>query len=1071
MNKIVFDLIAKAKRVEAKHLDLGNCGIIGILPAEVCELEHLETLILSSEWWDVEDNEMKQSANSSEPNAITALPSNFGNLHNLKTLILRGPEFNHMDLSNVDVLQKLPQLEYLDLGWTSIRSLEFLHRNMVLRRLVLSASKVSDISRLENLSKLEYLNIFSSKVKDLSPLRTLVHLEELYFSNTNVNDLSPLESLINLTHLNISRTKILSIAPLSRLNKLTSLKLSNTLIDDLEPLRQVKMLETLWINSTQIKNIEPIGLHEYIHDLKMNDTHVTSLLPIRKMLERKDEPLFVNDLFRANNRLVIDNCPLTNPPYEIAIQGNEAILRYWQRQDEEISNRIEKATNWHCKLVVVGNGGVGKSTLLGYLKHGGGAPETKQTEWMEIAEWVPEHEFPSKTTEQQELPAEFGQARVQVFDFGGQEYYHDTHHLFFSTNTAYLVLWNAEKNRLGKDGERDGESSATSSIHYPLEYWLDAIRHLNGISAVHPEEEIGFIQVEEEDEMTGEEYALTMRHAVRSIYEPYLEAVNGVPALVVQTYIDQSGIHFLDQASLTQSFPWIMDFESVSLNPQKPMRLEILKAKLLELIGKIPILGAAYSTTYAWVRDAVQGYPEQATMSVSEFQRWVNETLDRHPQAHGRKMDKLHFDAPEIMDLIGYLGSLGNLLHFREDASDDRVFLRPDLVKAMILELLRKMSHKRGFFTEQEAAMALEGLSSPHQLQEVLALLQAFKMAFQIGPLKDGLWAAPLYLPEEAPAGIELLLQVFERPLRRISFRYFIHKSVVLEFFQQHVQEIKSQPHEDDGKSYLVWRNGMVLQTPDSKELVLVRFFIGESEPEYDNRRGEPRPAHIDVFSFGVPPQGKAPAESVIERLRAITKAWRVDEEVTVDGRHFVPIAKLEAASAKRETHFSHGGQTHALEEFAAFVEIPWDRIFVSYAEEDEAFCKAFEKHIWPLQQRDKLIIWSKGQLKAGMQTDEVQQRELENANIIVLLVSADYFYNRDIWNVELKTALARSERGECKLAVVVVQACDWKATELAKIHHLNHGREVGDPGAAQAWVDVVEALRGILKTGKERRV
>ncbi len=70
---------------------------------------------------------------------------------------------------------------------------------------------------------------------------------------------------------------------------------------------------------------------------------------------------------------------------------------------------------------------------------------------------------------------------------------------------------------------------------------------------------------------------------------------------------------------------------------------------------------------------------------------------------------------------------------------------------------------------------------------------------------------------------------------------------------------------------------------------------------------------------------------------------------------------------------------------------------------------------------------------------------------------------------MELKTALARAERGECKLAVVVVRACDWKATRLAGIHHLNHDRVVADPGADQAWVDVVEALRGILKTGKER--
>ncbi len=998
MSEKALELIHKAKAKGSKVLDLGNCGIKGPLPDEICELDALEELYLGSDWFDTEPslwihhNENRQRSSKEKLNQIEDFPARIGKLKNLRVLNCQN--------AYMKSAQHLDQL-------TNLKSLSF------------STGTFLRLPRLDQLTNLELFEVYGYEdFWDLSPISSCTNLVRINVRHTAVSNLKPLVWLEKLESLDLTGTEVVDVSPLATLPKLRYLNMSLTPIVSLEPLRN-RMLEGLVIELSECRQ-------------------------------------------------------LTNPPYEIAQQGNESILRYWERENQEASAAIQKTTNWHCKLVIVGNGGVGKSTLLGYLNHGGDAPETKRTEWMEVAEWVPEHEFPSKKTEQQDSRAEFGQARVQVFDFGGQEYYHDTHHLFFSTNAAYLVLWNFEKNRIGRDGEYEGEkvSGSGSGFHYPLEYWLDAIRHLNGVTVSELQIETWLSELDEAER--GDQYGDLIASSVTNrmeIFEYFDRQVAKIPSLVVQTHIDRMGINFLDQLSLWREFPWIMDFESVSLNPQKPMRLEILKAKLLELIGKIPILGADFSTTYAWVRDAVQDFPEQAIMSVTAFREWVNETLDKHPQAQGRKMDNLHFGAAEIRDLIGYLGSLGCLLHFRDGVLDDRVFLRPDLLKAMILELLRKMSRKRGFFTEEEAAAALEGLSSTHQLKDVLALLQAFKMAFQIGPVENGLWVAPLYLPEEAPEGINLLLQVFDRPLRRISFKHFIHKSVVLEFFQQHVREIKSQSQDEDGKSYLVWRNGMVLQTPDSKELVLVRFFIGESDRYDGGKQDETRPAHIDIFSFASPPLGKAPAEGVIDRLRKITKAWRVEEEVTTDGHHFVPLAKLTAASAKRDTHFIHVGKTFALEDFAAFVEIPWDRIFVSYAEEDEAFCKAFEKHIWPLQQRDKLIIWSKGQLKAGMQTDEVQQQEMQKANIIVLLVSADYFYDRDIWNVELKTALARAERGECKLAVVVVQACDWKATELAKIHHLNHDRVVGDPGAAQAWVDVVEALRGILKTGKEGSV
>ncbi|MBL0014962.1 MAG: hypothetical protein IPP17_00655 [Bacteroidetes bacterium] len=46
-----------------------------------------------------------------------------------------------------------------------------------------------------------------------------------------------------------------------------------------------------------------------------------------------------------------------------------------------------------------------------------------------------------------------GKFKVRIFDFGGQEYYHDTHHMFFTNNTAYFLLWDQKRKPLCRSGD------------------------------------------------------------------------------------------------------------------------------------------------------------------------------------------------------------------------------------------------------------------------------------------------------------------------------------------------------------------------------------------------------------------------------------------------------------------------------------------------------------------------------------------------------------------------------------------------------------------------------------------
>ena len=106
---------------------------------------------------------------------------------------------------------------------------------------------------------------------------------------------------------------------------------------------------------------------------------------------------------------------------------------------------------YEAKLLIVGEGGVGKSSLLRALQGEVFEAQLNTTHGIDV-EQVKLH-FP-------ELP-EKG-IKLDTWDFGGQQIYHATHQFFYTKRSIYMVVWSA---RLGAE-------------HGRLHYWLENIRVL-----------------------------------------------------------------------------------------------------------------------------------------------------------------------------------------------------------------------------------------------------------------------------------------------------------------------------------------------------------------------------------------------------------------------------------------------------------------------------------------------------------------------------------------------------------------------------------------------------------------
>ncbi len=143
--------------------------------------------------------------------------------------------------------------------------------------------------------------------------------------------------------------------------------------------------------------------------------------------------------------------PLERPPMEIVKQGREAIRNYFE------SVEVESSKVYEAKLLVVGEGGVGKTCLMKRLMEPEKAIDEKEltTEGIGINRWFVDTKRAKNF-------------RVNFWDFGGQEIYHATHQFFLTKRSLYLFVWTART-----------DDDMTS-----FDYWLNVVRLLSDNSPV-----------------------------------------------------------------------------------------------------------------------------------------------------------------------------------------------------------------------------------------------------------------------------------------------------------------------------------------------------------------------------------------------------------------------------------------------------------------------------------------------------------------------------------------------------------------------------------------------------------
>jgi internalin A len=440
MSELALKLIKEAKEKRLTRLDLGNCGLTE-LPDELFELVWLEELILSnsSSQYSFEDKRWisSESQNKGEANNIDSINPKIEKLIKLKKLIVNGDYEAKSNLSDLNPLKGLTQLQLLYFSYTQVCDLAPLKNLIQLQQLFISDTQVCDLSPLKDLTQLQLLHIDYTKVCDLSPLKDLKQLQWFRVNNTQISDLSPLKGLTQLQYLPLHNTRVYDLSPLKDLRGLLNLSISETEVSDLSPLKGLTGLKALYVFGTPISDLSPLRNLTQLKELDICFTKVSNLNPLKELTQLKI--------------LRVQKCPIEYIPREIYDQDNCAndLYSYWQDLKQS-----KVAVNQQLKIMLLGNGCVGKTTLI---------------------HWFLDNKFKDLGIEGRThgiviQPYLFKDSDVlaHFWDFGGQEVYHATHRLFLGKRSLYILVRATET------------SEDIKEERHPTQYWLDMIADIGG---------------------------------------------------------------------------------------------------------------------------------------------------------------------------------------------------------------------------------------------------------------------------------------------------------------------------------------------------------------------------------------------------------------------------------------------------------------------------------------------------------------------------------------------------------------------------------------------------------------
>ena len=145
-------------------------------------------------------------------------------------------------------------------------------------------------------------------------------------------------------------------------------------------------------------------------------------------------------------------------------------------------------------------------------------------------------------------------------------------------------------------------------------------------------------------------------------------------------------------------------------------------------------------------------------------------------------------------------------------------------------------------------------------------------------------------------------------------------------------------------------------------------------------------------------------------------------------------------------------------------------RFFVSYSHKDESYKNDLTTHLSSLIRSGSIASWDDRQIPIGGEWDHQIKSEMNNADVILLLISSDFLNSSYCNDVEVTRAMERHHSATDPAVVVpiILRHCDWTDTSFAKLQALPKNAvpisSFADKDAAYLYI--VKQIKNLINSG-----
>ncbi len=134
--------------------------------------------------------------------------------------------------------------------------------------------------------------------------------------------------------------------------------------------------------------------------------------------------------------------------------------------------------------------------------------------------------------------------------------------------------------------------------------------------------------------------------------------------------------------------------------------------------------------------------------------------------------------------------------------------------------------------------------------------------------------------------------------------------------------------------------------------------------------------------------------------------------------------------------------------------------VYIAYAQQDSAWMERLRNQLSAAERIGLIDAWHDGEIEIGVDKAQAAREAMEAAEVIVLLLSADFFASEHLYEKEMGEALKLSESGKATVIPVLLRDCTWQLTPLANLQILpKNAKAVTD----KHWQNPDQALKQIV--------